>query len=150
MLGELPQSAPAIAMLLGLGLILVDVLILGGGTIILTVAGITFLVMSGLLYTNVIQSWDVALLVFAVLVGGLSLILWKPLKNFTKNTSKKKTKTDYHGIRFDLPEDLRKGQHVPYSYSGITWQVYSDTEITAGSTVKVVDVSVGKWFVKPI
>ncbi|NMH60711.1 NfeD family protein [Alteromonas ponticola] len=150
MFGELPESAAALAIGLGLALILVDVLILGAGTIILTVAGVSLLVMAGLLYAEVIQTWDIALLTFAVILAVLSFVLWKPLKNFTKNTSKKKAKTDYHGIKFDLPADLHKDSYLDYRYSGITWKLYSDSDIAAGSKVKVIDVSVGKWHVKAV
>ncbi len=149
MFGQLPESAYSIAILLGLGLILIDILILGAGTIVLTAAGVGLLVISVFLYADVIQTWGEVLLVYPVLVAVLVFVLWKPLKNFTKSASPHKTTTDYHGLEFDLPDNLMKGSSVSYKYSGITWQLQSDTDIPAGTKVKVVDVMVGKWFVEP-
>ncbi len=150
MFGQLPESAYSIAILLGLGLILVDILILGAGTIVLTAAGVGLLMISVFLYADVIQTWGEVLLVYPVLVAVLVFVLWKPLKNFSTSASQNKTQTDYHGLQFVLPESLMEGSSINYKYSGVTWQLYSETDIPAGCKVKVVDVTVGKWLVEPV
>ena len=62
----------------------------------------------------------------------------------------KKIEVGLVGYEFKLNVDIDSNKSVKHSYSGIEWDVITEEKIKKGTTLKVVQVEVGKLFVKSI
>lgn len=136
---------------LGLGLLAIEVAVLGFSVMILFFIGLGCLAAGLLMLTGLIP----ATLAGAMLgTGILSLLaavgLWKPLKRMQDSTQKKAVTSDLIGYEFDLESAVSADQPGAVQFSGITWQVVAETQLDAGSRVKVIATDVGKLTVAPV
>lgn len=138
-------------MVLGLALLAVEVLILGFATFVLFFIGLAALSTGLMMYLGLLgQDMFSALASLAVLSALFALLLWKPLKNMQAKGKPVQVQSDLIGHQFAVTEALQPGKSFEYRYSGIAWQVHSQQHLTAGQTVQVVKVSVGRLDVAPV
>ena len=135
---------------LGLGLLAIEVAVLGFSVMILFFIGLGCLATGLLILIGLIP----ASLAGAMLgTGILSLIaavgLWKPLKRMQDSTQRKAVTSDLIGYEFDLESAVSAEQPGTVQFSGISWQVVAHSKLDAGSRVKVIATDVGKLTVAP-
>ena len=80
----------------------------------------------------------------------LAIVLWKPLKKLQNKPSKTDIKSDFAVITFKLEKDLSPSERYTFNYSGIQWQIKSETQIEKGVMVEVIKKEVGVLWVKPV
>ncbi|ALU45395.1 NfeD family protein [Pseudoalteromonas rubra] len=144
----LVEHLSQILIVLGLLALIVEVAVLGFATFVLFFLGLS-LVLSGLMMSVGLLDATLmnALWVNAVLTAALAGLLWQPLKRMQAKTQSTEVNSDFADITFTLSEDLNEQSQLSYAYSGITWQLKSETPIAKGTTVKVVKKSVGVLWV---
>jgi membrane protein implicated in regulation of membrane protease activity len=148
-MANLPENAWQIALVLGFTMLIIDIMVFGFATLVLTFLGLGLLTLGGVIYLFDIESYTVATAVLSASTAVITACLWKPLKVMTQKTSTKVAKSDFHGLTFELSEDIGAGKTMKYKYSGISWNVDSRTLILQGTLVVVTDVEVGKMWVAP-
>lgn len=147
MLTNIPQTL----VILGLLTLIIEVVILGCSTFVLLFFGIAMLLTSGLIYIGIIEAnWLITMLTLAVITLLLAIVLWKPLKRLQNKPSKTDIKSDFAVIKFELEKDLLPSECYTFNYSGIQWQIKSQTTIKKGVMVEVIKKEVGVLWVKPI
>jgi membrane protein implicated in regulation of membrane protease activity len=135
----------------GIIALIIEVVILGFATFVLFFLGLSLILSGGLMYAGLIeQNWLNALWINAVLTFLLSLSLWKPLKRMQENVEPHDVKNDFAEIEFILSDDVHNNSNVQYAYSGIHWQLKSNTPIAKGTMVKVVKKEVGVLWIEPM
>jgi len=141
----------------GFILLIIEALAFGFTTGFVLFVGLAALVTGGVVWFDLVpDTWIASIATFAVSSALISVALWKPLKSIQSNSKspEKDNTSDIIGLKFRLDADI--GISVPGTtrYSGIEWKVEIDhsaeiTEISKGSTVVVVSVDAGKfWVVK--
>lgn len=135
---------------LGLVLLIIEVVLLGFSTFILTFVGLAAVVTGILVYagTMPVQLMPI-LLTMAICTTVFALILWKPLKRFQNRQDTHNVKNDFIGMEFVISEGIEAGSSTTHKMSGIQWQVKSKEPIPAGASVAVTDTEVGILWVKP-
>ncbi len=141
----------------GFILLAVELLAFGFSTGFILFVGLAALVTGGAVWFALIPaSWSASIAMFAISSVVVSALLWKPLKALQngRNTPTKDNSSDLVGMKFRLDDDVSVTKLGKTRYSGIEWQVEvaldSDVkEISAGTTVVVVSVDVGKFRVIP-
>ncbi|KNC68457.1 NfeD family protein [Pseudoalteromonas ardens] len=144
----LVEHLSQILIVLGLLALIVEVAVLGFATFVLFFLGLS-LVLSGLMMSVGLLDATLmnALWVNALLTAALAGVLWQPLKRMQAKTQSTEVNSDFADITFTLSEDLNEQSQLTHAYSGITWQLKSETPIAKGTTVKVVKKSVGVLWV---
>ena len=138
-------------MILGLLTLIIEVLILGCSTFVLLFFGIAMLLTSGLIYMGILDAnWISTILTLALITLALAIVLWKPLKKLQNKPSKTDIKSDFAVITFKLEKDLSPSERYTFNYSGIQWQIKSETQIEKGVMVEVIKKEVGVLWVKPV
>lgn len=133
---------------LGLGLLAIEVLVLGFSTFVLFFLGLACLLIGALMFVGIIPETAVAAFGgVAVLSAGLTYLLWKPLKNMQNKVVHTRPKSDLIGHSFVLDNDVSSKQNSTHHYSGIEWKVLSAEVLTAGTEVEVVKAEVGAFTV---
>ena len=135
----------------GIVALIIEVVILGFATFVLLFLGLSLVLSGSMMYAELITpSWLNALWVNAVLTFLLALLLWKPLKRMQNNVESSDVKSDFAEIEFALSDDVNQNSTVHYAYSGIQWQLKSQSPITKGTMVKVIKKEVGVLWIEPI
>lgn len=145
------NNIPQTLVILGLLTLIIEVLILGCSTFVLLFFGIAILLTSGLIYMGMIEAnWISTILTLAIITLALAIVLWKPLKKLQNKPSKTDIKSDFAVITFKLEKDLSPSERYTFNYSGIQWQIKSETQIEKGVMVEVIKKEVGVLWVKPV
>ncbi|PSV96036.1 NfeD family protein [Photobacterium iliopiscarium] len=145
------NNIPQTLVILGLLTLIIEVLILGCSTFVLLFFGIAMLFTSGLIYMGMIEAnWISTILTLAIITLALAIVLWKPLKKLQNKPSKTDIKSDFAVITFKLEKDLSPSERYTFNYSGIQWQIKSETQIEKGVMVEVIKKEVGVLWVKPV
>lgn len=139
-----------ILMAIGILMAVVDIVILGFATFFLTLIGLAVLTTGLLLNFGVMaDSWTNILVSVAVLSALYTAVLWKPLSRLQQDKKPKTVTSDLIGLQFVLETDVTAENPGMYLYSGVNWKIESDSDLTAGAKVEVVEVQVGTMRVKP-
>ncbi|WP_297482805.1 NfeD family protein [uncultured Photobacterium sp.] len=145
------SNIPQTLVILGLLTLIIEVLILGCSTFVLLFFGIAMLITSGLIYIGILEeNWITTIFTLAIITLVLAIALWKPLKKLQNKPSKTDIKSDFAVITFELEKDLLPSERYTFNYSGIQWQIKSETQIDKGVMVEVIKKEVGILWVKPI
>ncbi|MCD9465650.1 NfeD family protein [Photobacterium iliopiscarium] len=145
------NNIPQTLVILGLLTLIIEVLILGCSTFVLLFFGIAMLLTSGLIYMGILDAnWISTILTLALITLALAIVLWKPLKKLQNKPSKTDIKSDFAVITFKLEKDLSPSERYTFNYSGIQWQIKSETQIEKGVMVEVIKKEVGVLWVKPV
>jgi len=120
--------------------------------------GLAALLTGGLVWFAIIPAtWLASIAAFAVSTVVVSVALWKPLKSLQKDNviAAKDNTSDIIGLKFRLDEDISVTKPGTTRYSGVEWKVEIDLDsdekkISAGTTVMVVSVDVGKFRVSTL
>ena len=145
------NNIPQTLVILGLLTLIIEVLILGCSTFVLLFFGIAMLLTSVLIYMGMIEAnWISTILTLAIITLALAIVLWKPLKKLQNKPSKTDIKSDFAVITFKLEKDLSPSERYTFNYSGIQWQIKSETQIEKGVMVEVIKKEVGVLWVKPV
>ena len=134
----------------GLVLLIVEVVMLGFSTFILTFIGLALVVAGGLVLGGMlpVQLMPIVLTT-AILTTVFALILWKPLKRFQNRQDTQKVKNDFIGMEFVLDKEIDATSSTTHKLSGIDWQVKAKQTIPAGTKVVVTDTEVGELWIEP-
>lgn len=132
----------------GFGLLAIEILVLGFSTFFLFFIGLASVVTAALLWLGIVPDELVpALLSTAILTAISALLLWKPLKNMQGNNKPGIAESDLIGHSFILQSDVSPTQPGEYQYSGITWELISESDLPTGTLVKVIKTQVGKFHI---
>jgi len=137
----------------GFVLLAIELLAFGFSTGFVFFVGLAALITGGAIWFGLISAtWSASIATFAISSVIVSAVLWKPLKVLqnSREIPEKDNTSDIIGLKFRLDDDISVSKPGKTRYSGIEWQVEialdSDvTEISAGTTVIVVSVDVGKF-----
>ncbi|MCF2947347.1 NfeD family protein [Paraglaciecola aquimarina] len=136
-------------LILGILLLVIEILVLGFSTFVLFFVGLAAIVTSAFLFIEIIPNTLLsACLSTGIITALLATVLWKPLKNSQNKVDKTKAKSDLIGHSFVLTEDVSPEYSPSYRYSGIEWKLESANPISVGTSVVVIDVSVGKFTIE--
>ncbi len=140
---------------IGFLLLIIEALALGFSTGFILFIGLGALMTGGAIWFGLVPAtWLASITTFTLSSVLISAVLWKPLKHIQRNSKppKKDNSSDIIGFKFRLENDLSTTQPSVTRYSGIEWKVEIDMgsvdkEISAGTTVVVVSVDAGKFWV---
>ncbi|WP_133468133.1 NfeD family protein [Paraglaciecola marina] len=136
-------------LILGILLLVVEVAVLGFSTFVLFFVGCAAVLSAILLYLGLIPDTLLgSMLSTGIFTALLAILLWKPLKNMQTQVDVTKPKGDLVGHTFVLKDEVSPELTPTYRYSGIDWKLESVNKIEAGTTVEVVDASVGKFIIR--
>lgn len=134
---------------IGIVLLIVEMLLLGFSTFILTFVGLSTIVTGIAIAIGLLPSDLLTILVSnAVLASVFALLLWKPLKQFQNRQDTHAVKNDLIGLEFVLPDSIGPSTSCKHRLSGVEWQVKSATEISAETSVTIVKTDVGVLWVE--
>lgn len=133
---------------LGITLLIIEVVIMGFSTFLLTFFGLSAIVSGIAVYFGLLSN-DLLTIVISntVLAALFATLLWKPLKNLQNTNVSDNTKSDLEGLEFTLTSDLSQTSSSNHRLSGVDWQVKSHTEIASGEQVIVEKAEVGTLWV---
>ncbi len=135
--------------IVGLALLVVEVVVLGFSTFVLFFVGLAAVAAGVLMIVGVVpDSMLSALSSVGVLTALLTMLLWRPLKSMQNNVERKKVTRDLVGHSFILSEAVSMSSNPVYRYSGIVWQLSSETVLSSGTLVEVTGVAVGKFIIQ--
>ncbi|REG83164.1 NfeD family protein [Marinomonas pollencensis] len=138
-------------LVVGLILLVIEVAVLGFSTFVLFFVGLAAMVTGGLLFLTVLPDNGLgALFSTGVFTLVFALFLWRPLKQMQRNVSPKKAQGDLVGHQFVLQEAVSPRLSPSYHYSGVRWNLISDTLIEAGTRVEVIEAEVGAFHIKAV
>jgi membrane protein implicated in regulation of membrane protease activity len=136
-------------LILGILLLVIEVAVLGFSTFVLFFVGCAAVLTGILVFLGIIpETLLAALFATGVLTALSAILLWKPLKKIQTQVDFTKPKGDLVGHTFVLKESVSPELSPLYRYSGIEWKLESATKLEAGTSVEVVDVSVGKFTIQ--
>lgn len=136
---------------LGLGMLIIDVVLLGFATFVLTFVGAAMLITGSLIGLGILPADPMmALFSITILTALLAAGLWQPLKKLQNKNGQTRIDNDFAEHEFTLAEDVDRQGNSRYVYSGIQWRLKSEQPITKGSTVKVVRSEVGVLWVEEV
>jgi len=149
-------SLATVLAIIGVSLGILEIAILGFGTVFLLFIALSCLLSSALMYAGLLpQTFLAASLSVAVISSVAAVILWKPLKRLqASQQSPDQQPNAFAGLTLELEQPLGDDAPVNQRYSGVTWKLFKqqpDGQTWAtGSTVEVVKTGVGKmWVTKP-
>lgn len=133
---------------LGIVLLIIEVVVMGFSTFILTFVGLSLIVTGGAVYLSILPS-DIMTIVIAnaVLSSLFALLLWKPLKQFQNKEDTNVVKNDLIGLTFVLESDIDVAVAATHRLSGVDWAVKSADPIASGTAVIVEKAEVGVLWV---
>ena len=144
-------SLPQILLIIGILLLVAEIIFFGFATFVLFFVGIAMLIVGAAMSIGILPvDLMTAILSVSILALVSAAVLWKYLKKLQKTKGDKKIEVGLVGYEFKLNVDIDSNKSVKHSYSGIEWDVISEEKIKKGTTLKVVQVEVGKLFVKSI
>ncbi|MEW7977036.1 MAG: NfeD family protein [Candidatus Sedimenticola endophacoides] len=141
---------------IGFLLLVVETMAFGLTTMFLLFTGIGG-ILTGLLMTTSLltETWSHGIASFGITSALSAVVLWRPLKRLQDRKAPDLSQSsDLIGYRFRLEQTVSAGQPGRTRYSGIEWRVEPEVEngtgeITVGTQVEVVAVSVGVFRVRP-
>lgn len=139
---------------IGVGLGILEITVLGFGTVFLLFIAIGCLLSALLIFIGIMPDNVLAAsLGVAIISSVAALTLWKPLKKL-QNTQQDPNKQPnaFKGLKISLDEPLPPQSSIKCRYSGIEWQVHKEIEDQqtwpAGAEVEVIKAGVGKMWVR--
>ncbi len=142
---------PTLLVFLGLGMLAIEVGVLGFSIMILFFIGLGCLATGLLMLAGVIpQTLASALLGSGIMSLIAAAGLWKPLKNMQNSTDSKSVTSDLIGHKFKIDSDISSATPGEARFSGITWKVIADSDISAGTEVEVKHTAVGVLTVQAV
>ena len=141
---------------IGVSLGILEIAVLGFGTVFLLFIAIGCLLTSLLMFLGVLeQTFFIAALSVAFFSSVSAVLLWKPLKNLqNKQQNPDEQPNAFSGLKFQLENDLAPGEVFSHRYSGVEWKVAKlneDDETWAKCTeVEVVKSGVGKMWIQKV
>lgn len=149
-------SLATILAVIGVSLVIVEIVVLGFGTVFLLFVAIGCLLSALLMYAGLIeQTFLMAAGSVAVISAISAVLLWKPLKRLqTNQQSPDQQPNVFSGLKFNLENDLAPGGSFKHRYSGVEWTVSKMTEDQEtwpqGCEVEVVKTGVGKMWIQRV
>lgn len=129
----------------GLGLLAIEVTVLGFSTFFLFFLGLASLMSGILMYIGVVPETVVnALIALAVFTLASALLLWRPLKTMQNKVDRKPVQSDVIGHSFALESDIGPAAAGTHRFSGVTWKLKSAETLSAGTEVEVIRADVGE------
>lgn len=136
---------------LGFILLIIEMLVLGFSTFVLTFVGLSAIVSGIAISIGLIPGDLFSILISnALLASVFAALLWKPLKRFQNKQDTHVVKNDLIGIEFQLAEDIGGPVTSKQRMSGVDWAVKSEQSISSGTMVVVEKTDVGTLWVKAI
>ncbi|WCN09818.1 NfeD family protein [Marinomonas mediterranea] len=134
--------------IMGIALLVIEILVLGFSTFVLFFVGVAMIITSLLVYVDIVpETWTASVLTIAILSVILSAALWRPFKKMQGKVDHTPVKSDFVGHVFILEADIGPTSPGSYQYSGITWKIVSESELSAGTKVEVTEAQVGVMYV---
>jgi membrane protein implicated in regulation of membrane protease activity len=138
------NNMATILIFIGLGLLAIEVAVLGFSIMILFFIGLGCLLTGVLMFVGILPATlSSALLGVAILSIASAAGLWKPLKKMQNSVEPEDVTSDLIGHSFVLESDVSHTETGLHHFSGIEWKVKSEAEIAAGTEVEVVKTEVG-------
>lgn len=135
-----------VLIIIGLGLLAIEVGVLGFSVMVLFFIGLGCLLSGILVFVGVLPETVVSALTSVAILSFLSaVVLWKPLKKLQNEVVESDVKGDLIGHSFILEKDISSQEHGVHNYSGIEWKIKSDDPICAGTEVEVIRADVGEF-----
>ena len=136
-------------MVLGIIALIVEVAVLGFGSIVLFFVGLSLCISGTLMMLDILApTMTMALWSNALLTGTLAVVLWKPLKRMQATRKPDKINSDFARDAFVLEQDVHLDGKATHRYSGIDWKLKSKLPLKAGTRVVVDHTEVGvMWLV---
>jgi inner membrane protein len=135
-----------VLIIIGLGLLAIEVGVLGFSVMVLFFIGLGCLLSGILVFVGVLPETVVSALTSVAILSFLSaVVLWKPLKKLQNEVVESDVKGDLIGHSFILEKDISSQEHGVHNYSGIEWKIKSDDPISAGTEVEVIRADVGEF-----
>lgn len=129
----------------GLGLLAIEVAVLGFSVFFLFFLGLASLVSGLLMYMGIVPETPVSALVsLAALTAASALLLWRPLKTMQEHVDHGQVQSDVIGYSFALDSDIDPATPGNHRFSGVTWKVKSAEPLSAGTEVEVIRADVGE------
>lgn len=146
-------SLSTILAILGVALAIIEIVVLGFGTVFLIFAALGCFVTSGLMLLGIVPEESLPATLSVAIVSLVSAAtLWKPLKRLQGAQSPVDEQPNvFPDLTFALDKSLTADESTSFQYSGITWQVFvADKNLTLekGTEVRVVKTGVGKMWVE--
>ena len=145
------QLTPELLICIGIGLMVIEAVMFGFGTLYLLFVGLAcFVSAAGIHWQWFAPTFENVFICLSISTLALTALLWRPLQvlRHPKTEAPQKSHSDFVGLQFQLTEANQK----EVSYSGIRWQLVHDSTqlLAAGDTVEVIDVQVGQFVVKKV
>jgi len=135
-----------VLIIIGLGLLAIEVGVLGFSVMVLFFIGLGCLLSGILVFVGLLPETVVSALTSVAILSFLSaVVLWKPLKKLQNEVVESDVKGDLIGHSFILEKDISSQEHGVHNYSGIEWKIKSDDPISAGTEVEVIRADVGEF-----
>jgi len=136
---------------IGILLLIIEVVVLGFSTFILTFVGLASLITGLLVFIGLITEQLMPIVLsITVFTTLFALTLWKPLKQFQNRQDRHTVKNDFIGVTFLLTADISEISTATHKLSGIEWQVKAKQSIPSGVQVRVVEAEVGTLWVEAV
>ncbi len=144
-------------LIVGFGLLAVEVAVLGLGTGVLLFAGIGAILTGVLLWMGVVDvgfTWSIA--AFVVLTTITTALLWLPFKRMQSGSELGDNRSsDFIGHEFLLAADITPLKPAVEHFSGVNWQVFPDIRenidaIPKATRVRVQRIDAGIFHVVPV
>jgi len=104
---------------------------------------------TGLHFQVLPEEFNVAALSFVLLTIVISILIWKPLRNFTMARPETERPSELAGVRLLLPSDFSE-DHPFVDYSGVRWAVRGDiSQLQPSQEVIVSRAAVGELWLEP-
>ena len=137
--------------IIGLILLIIEILILGFATFFLFFVGVASILTGAIMYFGMLEATHFnAMISVSISTALLAIFLWKPLKSMQNEVDVENAKNDLMGHEFRCPSDISEEQPGEYHFSGINWKVTSQTPISKGTKVRVIETQVGELEVEPV
>lgn len=149
-------SLATVLAVIGVSLGILEIAVLGFGTVFLLFIAIGCLLSAFLMFAGLIeQTFLIAALSVAIISSASAVLLWKPLKRLQTNQQNPEQQPNaFSGLKFHLEHDMPPGGSFIHRYSGVEWKVSKMTEDNEtwakGSEVEVVKTGVGKMWVQRV
>jgi len=147
---EYSLTSPQTLAVIGLVLFIVDAVLFGMATFFLVFLGLASVLTSVLVLSGVIpEDLTYELISIAVLTVVITILLWKPMKNFQSSkvlTNDDHSTSDLVGLEFTIDEETL----IQVKYSGVLWALTTEcgSKLSAGDKVTVVDAQVARFVVR--
>ncbi len=135
-------------MTLGILLLVIEMLVMGFSTFLLTFFGLSAIVTGAAVYFGIIPSDLLTVVICSTIVAMIfAVVLWRPLKRFQNTKESATVKNDIIGLEFTLASTISHTESGSHRLSGVNWVVKSQHTISAGTDVIVEKTDVGTLWV---